>query len=881
LNSNIKFSPWSKATGHHRPRIDRTDQTIDLQNDFAKLRFAVKHALVVLARIERSLVALIAHSSNTVRSADKFSREIAMISISRIGVLLFATFLWLSLLAPAQSVEYAVDGWKLGDTVTGPGLQSYSCKPSNAFAQLTSCNRTQTRNRGYNYSAFGSVMHNENGVIVFLKVKVAPVQMTKNDIQKEIVELSGELGGQPVSVDWVDAIADRPASVIVRWGQIKLESIESDASDAVESGQDPRIGVLVDSLGDVQRSAKSGLDVYRIAGGTGFIYSASFDKNGRGHRQYIAANGNEVAIRQYQVDLPALLAKDQASSADDFRLWPQVADMTRRLARGTSPKAANEALDKVFEKIPSKKYRSHVWAFLPGGAIEHLAIHEHWDVDIYGPKTEHPEIRGSIQAFLAGKPSDPFTELLYYVIGEYDQAVQINPKSPLSDVLHYASGFRELGPVLHDAIQIAKSRSGAKIDEPDEIFRKINFLIKNQYLLDNKPLSTLVPNFAARVAPARAHFEEVLRNSKAPHADDAAFILGWLAIHEGRPQEEALPYFSKAMVVGNGDYRDPGAIGRVLRILDRLSSRDQFAVVDGDSAFSRQPALAYVAARSAYREFNYAVTIDTATRYLTGMGIRPETLPATTDPDRIDKALEGVDENLTNDNAGYNLREIPYILQASRELSQYEIYLQGITGQQPENVIKRARTIIIKYSKLLDGDDNRSRENTNKKPGLPDFSHRDLRQALHLIDITLENTKSPSYGRLREWLYYRKARAAAVFAPDLMPDIFAAMSAEFPTSKLLDDVLAEQLFAEGMIKPNLNAARATFNKLVSTYPNGNAIDNAYSWMAIILRCNGQLQEAERLNREIIRRFAMTRHAVYARERMANPKTCTAAAYSED
>ena len=569
-----------------------------------------------------------------------------MISISRADVTLFATFLWLSLVAPAQSVEYAVDGWKLGDTVTGPGLQSYNCKPTNALAQLTSCNRTQTRNRGYNYNAFGILMHSENGAIVFLKVKVAPVQISKNEIQKEIADLSRELGSQPVSTDWVDANTDRPASVIVRWGQIKLESVDSEASDAVESGKYPAIGVLVDTLGDVQRSVQSGLEVYRILGGTGFIYSASLDKNGRGHRQYIAADGNEVAIRQYQIDLPALLAKDQGSDAADFQLWPQVADMTRRLARGVSPKTANEALDKAFEKIPSKKYRSHVWAFLPGGAIEHLGLRQHWDVDIYGPKTENPQIRSSIQAFLATKPSDSFTELLYYVIGEYEQAIRTNPKSPLSDVLHYAAGFRTLGTVLHDVIARAKSKTGAKLDEPDEIYEKISFLIRNAYLLENKPMSAMLPDFAARVAPARVHFEEVLRDSKAPHADDAAFMLGWLTLHEGKTYEQALPYFSKAMVVGIGDYKDPGAIRRVLRILYGLSSRDQFAAVDRDSAFTRQPALAYVAARSAYREFNYAVTIDAATRYLKGMGIQPETLPATTDPDRIDKALEGADDSL-------------------------------------------------------------------------------------------------------------------------------------------------------------------------------------------------------------------------------------------
>jgi hypothetical protein len=77
-------------------------------------------------------------------------------------------------------------------------LQPYSCKPDPAFEQLTSCTRTQTRNRGYDYSAVGTLMHNENGAIVFLKVKVAPVKISEDEIKKETVQLSGELGGKPV-----------------------------------------------------------------------------------------------------------------------------------------------------------------------------------------------------------------------------------------------------------------------------------------------------------------------------------------------------------------------------------------------------------------------------------------------------------------------------------------------------------------------------------------------------------------------------------------------------------------------------------------------------------------------------------------------------------
>jgi hypothetical protein len=51
------------------------------------------------------------------------------------------------------------------------------------------------RNRGYDYTALSTVMHDESGAAVLLKIKVAPVLMTKTDAQKEIDQPSVELGG--------------------------------------------------------------------------------------------------------------------------------------------------------------------------------------------------------------------------------------------------------------------------------------------------------------------------------------------------------------------------------------------------------------------------------------------------------------------------------------------------------------------------------------------------------------------------------------------------------------------------------------------------------------------------------------------------------------
>ena len=63
---------------------------------------------------------------------------------------------------------------------------------------------------------------------------------------------------------------------------------------------------------------------------------------------------------------------------------------------------------------------------------------------------------------------------------------------------------------------------------------------------------------------------------------------------------------------------------------------------------------------------------------------------------------------------------------------------------------------------------------------------------------------------------------------------------------------------------------AAFRKLLAKYPKGNAVDNAYTWMAIIYRCQGRTEDAQRTNRDIIRLFPLTRHARYARERASNP-----------
>lgn len=771
----------------------------------------------------------------------------------------------------AKAADYVVDGLKLGDRIPfdSPNYLSYACKPSDNFENFKWCNRSQTRTaNGRNYVAYSSILHDAEGAAVYLMTNVAPVALNKKSIENEIKVLSKEMKAEPSRVDWSPPGEGLPSSVIASWGQVKLYELDAEAIELVAAGKSHGIGVLVDSLGDLQRSAKQSLPVYRIGGGTGYLYAASFDAKGFGHRHYVAINAAIFTARKFTSDLQEILKKDQLLASNDYSLWPDVAKITRKFALDASPSLANETLDKVFEKFPSKKLRSHAWSILPGGVIEALEERVYRTLDTYGPDTEHPEVRSNTLNFLAAEPKDPFVEFQFYVVGEFEKALKANPNSIIKDVLHYAIGHKIVASLADDAMKAIKARYPQNISDPYDIDNTIKFLNRNPALYDHKPLTSLVPDFSSRAKTAQEHFKAVLSNALSPQADDAAYMLGWLAFHQGLA-EEARAYFTQAMTVGNGDYKRPAAMKQFVRYLEQLPQSQQFAIVESNKALTEEPALWYAVARSAYRESNYQLAIDLAERALKAFKLPPDRLPVTTNPEEIDAEIERLNPELFDD---ANVKELPYLIVAAKEILRYQTYLKSAAAERPGDLTKATRAIIIKYSKLLDAEDEGDKE---RKPS--ELAHRDLRQALHLVNMTLAAVPaSAQYVALREWLYYRKIRIAGVFAPTTVSTTVSAMEAELPKSQLLDDALAEQLYTEGIVIRDLAASRKTFQKISGNEVKGNAIDNAYTWMAIIFRCQGKSQDAQAINKEIIRRFPLTRHAGYARERMANPKSeaCT-------
>jgi tetratricopeptide (TPR) repeat protein len=782
--------------------------------------------------------------------------------------------------ASAQAAQYAVDGFTLGQPVvsSSPNYRSYSCKPSQQFADALDCERTQQRKIGNSTVTVSSTLvHAQDGAAIYVMIDIASVAMSSAAVQSEIDELSRAIGAKPASVDRQDR--DDTDIVTAKWGGIKLEDVIGDDLDTLAAGGSLRLGLPLDPLGNTKLSAEKYLPISRITGGAGYIYSANLDKGGRVHRRYIAIDPKQTAIRQFRLSLQNILRNDSAFPGGDYRMWPDIAWIARNLARDTSIKTVTDLLDAAFEQSHSTKLRSHIWALLPFGAIRRLAAGQYSRIDIYGPATEHPEVRRDIESFLAEHPTDRFVDFAYYLLGDYEKALKASPNSPIADVLHYGIGYKLLESLMQDTLRTLKARITP--ETPAEIRETLNPLVDEKpdtdyhvdsalrvanaswKFSDRKPLASMLPSFAARAAAAQSQFAAVLPHTASPIADDAAYMIGWLNLQLGKT-DAALENFSQALVIGNGDYK-PAAMWETLRIMERLSSSQQFAMVRADRAFSRQPPLWYEAARTAYRNFDYALAIEAGKQALHAFNIPFDDLPVTTDPDRITAAIEKINRELSTNN---NVTELPYLIEASKEMLDYEAYLKNAGKEPPAAFTDNARKIILKYSMLVN-----PREPAPGRPKPPPV-HKDLRQALHLIDLTLDAApKDAPYARLREWLRFRTVRAMVFYAPERVPQAIAALAAEFPASKLLDDAMAEQIFAEGIAMKDPDAAQKTFRELLSKYPNGNAIDNAYSWMAIIMRCANRLDEEKKLNAEIIHLFPLTRHAKYARERMAQPDAC--------
>ena len=191
---------------------------------------------------------------------------------------------------PVAASPYVVDGLALGGHVKS-GNQPYQCRPSDQFSGFIWCHEEHTTPDNTVMRSH-SILQSQDGTAYYVDSYFQPAFFDPNDIQNEIDRMSSEFRRQARIIQ-MPKREGPPSAVMAIWGAIQLEPLSSDEISVVASGDSPP-GILVSFLGDEERSAKAGVPVYRLAGGAGFLWAATFDQNGRGVLRYLAIDDSKI-----------------------------------------------------------------------------------------------------------------------------------------------------------------------------------------------------------------------------------------------------------------------------------------------------------------------------------------------------------------------------------------------------------------------------------------------------------------------------------------------------------------------------------------------------------------------------------------------------------
>jgi hypothetical protein len=255
---------------------------------------------------------------------------------------------------------YVVDGIALGASVQP--AREYQCAPSEQFGEFTWCQRSrQERGRRGTFSATTSILHGRGGFVAYVDREIRPAFFAGSDIQAEIKRLSARFGA-PARETRLPERDELSHAVIALWGSLQLEELDGKSRSTLESGAASQQSLLVDHLGDVRQSLQLGLPVYRLNGGSGYLWSAASDRAGRGHLRFLtidvaalaATKGGAVLTAKKE---PAALTptKDGAALAAANDLRPFLAHQpTSILPNDTGKQTVSQTKDKSQQSIVQK-----------------------------------------------------------------------------------------------------------------------------------------------------------------------------------------------------------------------------------------------------------------------------------------------------------------------------------------------------------------------------------------------------------------------------------------------------------------------------------------------------------------------------------------------
>jgi hypothetical protein len=193
---------------------------------------------------------------------------------------------------------YSVSGLALGGQIHfgSKAYQEYRCSPSEVFDGFTWCQkRTEEKEKRGQFNASYSILHSRDGTVVYVNRFQEPAYWDEDEVKDDIDSYARKIGQQPRILN-MPGRSGFPNGLIATWGNVVLDPVDAESQRILAKGQSPKIGVLIDFIGNYERSAKNDLPVYRLAGGPGFIWAASVNSNGRGTLRFLAINPSALSI---------------------------------------------------------------------------------------------------------------------------------------------------------------------------------------------------------------------------------------------------------------------------------------------------------------------------------------------------------------------------------------------------------------------------------------------------------------------------------------------------------------------------------------------------------------------------------------------------------
>jgi tetratricopeptide (TPR) repeat protein len=185
---------------------------------------------------------------------------------------------------------YSVDGLTLGGRVQfdSAAYRQYQCRLSEQFPGFTWCQKSELKRetRG-SYTSSVSILHSSDGTAQYVNRFLEPAFFNGNEANEDI-ERRSKTYGTPRRVLPIPQGSSVPYGMIAVWGDVVLERLDGSNLAQLAAGREVHVGILIDHIGNYQRSARQGLPIYRLTGGPGYIWAASWNQNGLGTLRFLA-----------------------------------------------------------------------------------------------------------------------------------------------------------------------------------------------------------------------------------------------------------------------------------------------------------------------------------------------------------------------------------------------------------------------------------------------------------------------------------------------------------------------------------------------------------------------------------------------------------------